>query len=61
MGSLREGGEDERADAGAADGDAGGEGAAAVEVVRHDDDGGHVAEREAEAREEPKEQMISQL
>ncbi len=46
---LRQRGEEEGADATAADGDAGGEGPASVEVVGDDDDGGDVAERQAEA------------
>ena len=46
---LREGCEDEGADAGAADRDAGGERAPPLEVVSHGDDGRQVDQAEAEA------------
>lgn len=49
---LGDGGEHERPDAAATDGESCGEGPPLVEVVGDDDDGGHVAEREAEARED---------
>ena len=44
-----EGREEERADAGAADGDAGGERAPPLEVVSHGDDGGQVDEAQPDA------------
>ena len=46
---LRQGRKEECSDAGSANGDSGGEGSPAIEVIRNNDDGSDVTERQAES------------